>query len=96
MVSRIIAAIIILSFLTIIGCAGGGGSSSAFYGHRYGVDPWYYRGGYGRDRVHVVSEEEMRAIEQADTASMPDDFGEAPDMGFGDMDGGGFDDGGFD
>ena len=96
MVSRFITAIIILSLLTIIGCAGGGGSTGTYYGHRYGVDPWHYRGGYGRDRVHVVSEDELRVIEQAETASMPDPVEAAPDMGFGGFDGGGFDGGGFD
>lgn len=96
MVSRIIYSIIIVSLLTISGCTGGSGSSGTYYGHRYGPDPWLYRGGYGRDRVHVVSDREIEALERIDSASMPEPFEPAPDMGMGDMDMGGMDMGGFD
>jgi hypothetical protein len=61
MVSRFISSIIILSFLAITSCAVGGGSIGAYYGHRYEPDPWYYRGGL--DRVHIVSEKELNALE---------------------------------
>ena len=91
--TKIISAIMILSFLLLTGCAGGGGGySRAYYGHRYGPDPWYYRGGYVRDRVHVVSEEEIRDIEEVEAATMPSTpVDSAPDMGMGDMDMGGMD-----
>ena len=85
----------LLLLLSIAGCGGGGG---VYYGHHYGVDPWYYHGGYVRDRVHVVSDEEVRALERADSAAMPEPVDMAPDMGMGDMGMGdmGMDMGGFD
>ena len=50
--------LLVFSSVTLVGC--GGGSGGVYYGHRYGHAPWYYRGGYVRDRVHVVTEEELR------------------------------------
>ena len=62
------------------------------YGHHYRYDPFYYHGGYVRDRVHYVSEEDVRALEKLDSVTMPDSFHSGPDIGMGDMiDFGGFD-----
>jgi hypothetical protein len=92
MLLRIICCVAVLATLGLTGCANTGGGSGPYYSNQHRVDPWYYRGGYARDRVHVVSETELRAIEQADAASMPEPDGAgAPDMGFGDMDMGGMD-----
>ena len=76
----------LISLLFIVGCAGGDYATGPYYyGHRYGPDPWYYRGGYVRDRVHVVSEEEIRALEELDSDRMSIPAEPAPDMGFGYM-----------
>ena len=87
----LILAILLLATATLAGCAGGGGS--VYYGHSYGRSPWHYHGGYVRDRVHVVSEEDIRALEVIETERALDFAGPGMDMGF---DGGGFDGGGFD
>ena len=70
---------------------GGSGSSRGYYGYRYGPDPWYYRGGYVRDRVHVVGEEDIRDLEAMDSVDLPPSPDPGFDMGFGDMDFGGGD-----
>ena len=92
----IILSILLLAAATLAGCAGGGGS--VYYGHSYGHSPWRYHGGYVRDRVHVVSEDEIRALDVLETERALDFDGPAMDMGFGGggFDGGGFDGGGFD
>lgn len=76
--------LLVLSAITISGCAGGSGG--VYYGHRYGHSPFYYRGGYVRDRVHVVTEEELKALEQVEAETMPEPPPSEPDLGFGDMD----------
>ena len=81
----------LLIVLTLMGCAGGGGG--VYYGHSYRHSPWYYHGGYVRDRVHVVSEDEVRALEAIETERALEFSEPAMDMGFGGMD---FDGGGFD
>ena len=78
--------LITLSILALAGCSGGRGYTGAHYGYRYGPDPWYYRGGYVRDRVHVVSEEEVMALEGLGSPYMPEPSAPSPEMGFGDMD----------
>lgn len=87
MATKIVYGTLILSLLLLYGCAGGGsGYSRASYGHRYGADPFYHRGGYVRDRVHVVSEDEIKAIEEAEAVTLPSNPSDsAPDMGM-DMD----------
>ena len=93
MLARFLIFLLLSSLLVIAGC---GGSGSARYGYRYSHDPFYYRGGYVRDRVHVVSEGELRELERLDSAYMPEPADSLDsDMGFGDMDMGGMDFDGF-
>ncbi|MGI9537090.1 MAG: hypothetical protein ACR2PB_08460 [Desulfocapsaceae bacterium] len=75
----------------IAGCAGGKGTSRGYYGYGYGADPWYSHGSYVRDRVHVVSEDEIRALEGLDSVDLPPSPDPGFDTGFGDMDFGGGD-----
>ena len=90
--SRLAAFVVIVGFLAAVtGCAGGSGSSRGYYGYRYGPDPWYYRGGYVRDRVHVVSDEDIRELEASESIDLPPSPDPGFDMGFGDMDFGGGD-----
>ena len=84
-------ALIVCVLASLLGCAGGTISSRGYYGHRYGPDPWYYRGGYVRDRVHVVSEEDIRTLEALDSVDLPPSPDPGFDMGFGDFDFGGAD-----
>ena len=86
MLTKITSIVAVLSLLILAGCAGGVGTTRGYYGYRYGPDPWYYRGGYVRDRVHVVSEKEVRALEELDSVRMSTPAEPTPDMGFGDMD----------
>ena len=86
MMSKLFFSLVALSFLAIVGCSGATRTTGAHYGYRYGPDPWYYRGGYVRDRVHVVSGDEIRALEELDSPYMPEPSDSSPDMGFGDMD----------
>jgi hypothetical protein len=90
--SRLVGfAIIICLAAAISGCAGGKGTSRGYYGYRYGPDPWYYHGGYVRDRVHVVSEDEIKTLEGIDSVDLPPSPDSEFDTGFGDMDFGGGD-----
>ena len=90
--SRLVSFTIIICLAAAIsGCAGGKGSATGYYGYRYGPDPWYNHGGYVRDRVHVVSDEEIRALEEIDTVDLPSSPDPGFDAGFGDMDFGGGD-----
>ena len=93
-ITRLLFTLVML--LTLMGCAGGGGG--VYYGHQYRHSPWYHHGGYVRDRVHVVSEEEVRALEVMEVERALEFSEPAMDMGFdgGVFDGGGFDGGGFD
>ena len=84
-------AVIVCVLAALSGCAGGSGTSRGYYGYRYGPDPWYYRGGYVRDRVHVVSEDDIRSLEAMDSMDLPPSPDPGFDMGFGDMDIGGGD-----
>lgn len=83
--------LLVFLLMALGGCAGGSGG--IYYGHNYGHSPWYYRSGYVRDRVHVVTEEELKALEQIEAETLPESPPPSPDMGFGDMD---FDMGDFD
>jgi hypothetical protein len=90
--SRLVRFTIILCLAAAIsGCAGGKGTSRGYYGYRYGPDPWYYHGGYVRDRVHVVSEDDIRTLEGLDSVDLPPSPHPGFDTGFGDMDFGGGD-----
>lgn len=91
--SKFTSVVIILCLAaTLAGCAGGKGTSKGYYGYRYGPDPWYYRGNYVRDRVHVVSEEDIRTLEALDSVDLPSSPDPGFDTGFGaDMDFGGGD-----
>lgn len=94
--SRIAAVAIIFCVAAgLSGCSGGKGSSTGYhgYGYRYGPDPWYYHRGYVRDRVHVVSEEDIRTLEALDSLELPPSPDPGFDPGFGDIDigGGAFD-----
>ena len=90
--SRLATLVVIVGFLAAVtGCAGGSSSSRGYYGYRYGPDPWYYRGGYVRDRVHVVSDEDIRELEASESIDLPPSPDPGFDMGFGDMDFGGGD-----
>ncbi len=89
--SRLAAAVILAGCVAAISGCGGKGSSSGYYGYRYGADPWYYRGGYVRDRVLVVSEEDIRTLEILDSLDLPPSPDPGFDMGFSDMDFGGGD-----
>lgn len=93
MLKKIISLFTILGLFSIAACAGGVSSRGGYYRHRYGPDPWLYRGGYARDRVHVVSEKEVRALEEIDSVRLSEPAEPMPDMGFGgaDMDFGGDD-----
>lgn len=82
---------IVCVLASLLGCAGSSTTSSGYYGYRYGPDPWYYRGGYVRDRVHVVSEDDIRTLEAMDSHYLPPSPDPGFDMGFGDMDFGGGD-----
>ena len=82
-------ALIVCVLTSLLGCAGGSTTSRGYYGYRYGPDPWYYRGGYVRDRVHVVSEDDIRTLEAMDSYDLPPSADPGFDMGFGDMDFGG-------
>ena len=84
-------ALIVCVLASLLGCADTTGSSRGYYGYRYGPDPWYYRGGYVRDRVHVVSEDDIRTLEALDSVDLPPSPDPGFDMGFGDMDFGGGD-----
>ena len=84
-------ALIVCVLASLLGCAGGSTTSRGYYGYRYGPDPWYYRGGYVRDRVHVVSEDDIRTLEAMDSYDLPPSSDPGFDMGFGDMDFGGGD-----
>ena len=83
--------IIICLAAAISGCAGGKGTSRGYYGYRYGPDPWYYHGGYVRDRMHVVSEDEIKTLEGLDSVDLPPSPDPGFDTGFGDLDFGGGD-----
>ena len=83
--------IIICLAAAISGCSGDKGTSRGYYGYGYGPDPWYYHGGYVRDRVHVVSEDEIRSLEGLDSVDLPPSPDPGFDTGFGDMDFGGGD-----
>jgi hypothetical protein len=90
--SRLATLAVIIGFVAAVsGCAGGKGTSRGYYGYRYGPDPWYYHGGYVRDRVHVVGEEDIRALEELDSVDLPPSPDPGFDTGFGDMDFGGGD-----
>jgi len=90
--SRLVTLAVIIGFVAAVsGCAGGTGTSRGYYGYRYGPDPWYHHGGYVRDRVHVVSEEDIRALEELDSVDLPPSPDPGFDTGFGDMDFGGGD-----
>lgn len=89
--SRLAAWVILTGSVAAFSGCGGTGTSSGYYGYRYGPDPWYYRGGYVRDRVHVVSEEDIRTLEALDSVDLPPSPDPGFDMGFGDMDLGGGD-----
>ena len=90
--SRLATYTVIFCFLAALsGCAGGTTTSRGYYGYRYGPDPWYHHGGYVRDRVHVVNEEDIRTLEVLDSADLPPSPEPDFDMGFGDMDFGGGD-----
>ena len=87
MIKQTILLFIVASFLiTLTNCAGvTGRGSSGHYGYRHGPS-WYDRDLYRRDRVHVVSEAELREIERLDSESLPEPPDPGPDMGFGGMD----------
>ena len=89
--SRLAAWVILAGSVAALSGCGGKGTSSGSYGYRYGPDPWYYRGGYVRDRVHVVSEEDIRTLEALDSIDLPPSPDPGFEMGFGDMDLGGGD-----
>ena len=83
---KITISLMVMVSLILSGCTGGGGRQGGYYRHHYGPNPWFYRGGYVRDRVHVVSDSEIRALESVESAHMPPASEPMPDMGFGDMD----------
>jgi hypothetical protein len=96
MISRPVVFILLFSTIALGACSGGGTHSGVYYGNRIGPGPgpWYNRGVYVRDRVHVVSADEVRAVEEVarELEHMSDPLIDTPDMGGGDLDMGGFDD----
>ena len=89
--SRVVTFAVVVFFIAALSGCGGKGTSRSYYGYHYGPDPWYYRGGYVRDRLHVVSEEDIRTLEALDSADLPLSTDPGFEMGFGDMDIGGGD-----
>lgn len=85
---------LLLLFFTIMplyGCTNVGYSTNSNYqNHHWNSDPWRNRRPIIRDRVHIITEDEARAIEEIEREidTMPDT---GPDMGMGDMDMGGMD-----
>jgi hypothetical protein len=90
--SRLVTFAAIVFLLAALSGCSGKWSSKGYYGYRYGPDPWYYHGGYVRDRLHVVSEEDIRTLEALDSIDLPPSPDPGFDPGFGaDMDFGGGD-----
>lgn len=94
MTSRPVVLFLLFSTIALSACSGSGTHTGVYYGNRVGPGPWYNRGVYVRDRVHVVSEDEVREVEEVarELEHMSDPLIDTPDMGGGDFDMGGFDD----
>lgn len=89
MTNRPVVFIVLFSAIALGACSGGGTHRDVYYGKRVEHGPWHDRGVYVRDRVNVVTEDEVRAVEEVARELEEHDSDpliDTPDMG------GGFDD----